>query len=130
MFGELGEKMRRKLNQSGGVIGGILIGAGVITAVGSLIVRGNNSVVLDLLRQIAIWLDSALFWIATGMYSIFYELSSSSVLSTLNLAAASQRLYSLLGIFMLFRLAFSFIKYIVNPDDMEKGTSKFISNLE
>ena len=129
MFGELGEKMRRKLNQKGGVVAGILIGAGVITAVGSLIVRGNNSVVLDLLRQIAIWLDSALFWIATGMYSIFYELSSSSVLSTLNLATASQRLYSLLGIFMLFRLAFSFIKYIVNPDDMEKGTSKFISNL-
>ena len=130
MLGELGEKMRRKLNQKGiGVVGGILIGAGVITAVGSLIVRGNNSVVLDLLRQIAIWLDSALFWIATGMYSIFYELSSSSVLSTLNLATASQRLYSLLGIFMLFRLAFSFVKYIVNPDDMEKGTSKFITNL-
>lgn len=130
MLGELGEKMRRKLNQKGiGVVGGILIGAGVATVVGSLIVRGNNSVVLDILRQIAIWLDSAFFWIATGMYSIFYELSSSSVLSTLNLAAASQRLYSLLGIFMLFRLAFSFIKYIVNPDDMEKGTSKFISNL-
>lgn len=133
MFGELGEKMRRKLNERGiGIISGTLIvvgaTAGVLSA-GSLIARGNNSVVLDILRQIAIWLDSMFFWLSSAMYSIFYELSASSVLSTLNLAAASQRLYTLLGIFMLFRLAFSFIKYIVNPDDMEKGTSKFITNL-
>ncbi len=132
MFGELGEKMRRKLNQRGAIgLVGILTGLGIVAGIytTAVIVKGENNVVLSMLRQIAIWLDTLFTTIASAMYSIFYELSSSSVLSSLNLAAASQRLYSLLGIFMLFRLAFSFIKYIVNPDDMEKGTSKFISNL-
>lgn len=95
----------------------------------SMIVKSVTSSILDLLRIFAIWLDLVVFKLASWAYGIFYELSSSSLLSSLNLAAASQRLYTLLGIFMLFRLAFSFIKYIVNPDDMEKGTSKFITNL-
>ena len=95
----------------------------------SMIVKSVTTSILNLLRIFAIWLDLVVFKLASWAYGIFYELSSSSLLSSLNLAAASQRLYTLLGIFMLFRLAFSFIKYIVNPDDMEKGTSKFITNL-
>lgn len=99
-------------------------------AVGAFVfVSTASSSILGLLRQLAIALDSVVYTLASWSYGIFYELSSSSLLSSLNLASASQRLYTLLGIFMLFRLAFSFIKYIVNPDDMEKGTSKFITNL-
>ncbi len=131
MFGKLGEQMRRKLNQNG-LIGTIAaIGMGIVAAgtIGSIIVTGSTNAILGLLRQIAIWLDTLVFTIASWAYGIFYELSASSLLSSLNLASASQRLYTLLGIFMLFRLAFSFVKYIVNPDDMEKGTSKFITNL-
>ena len=131
MFGKLGEQMRRKLNQNG-LIGTLAaIGIGIVAAgtIGKIIVNGASSSILGLLRQIAIWLDTLVFTIASWAYGIFYELSASSLLSRLNLASASQRLYTLLGIFMLFRLAFSFVKYIVNPDDMEKGTSKFITNL-
>lgn len=131
MFGKLGEQMRRKLNQNGliGTIAAIGIGVVAASSIGSIIVNGASSSILGLLRQIAIWLDTLVFTIASWAYGIFYELSASSLLSSLNLASASQRLYTLLGIFMLFRLAFSFVKYIVNPDDMEKGTSKFITNL-
>ena len=121
MFGKLGEQMRRKLNQNG-LIGTIAaIGMGIVAAgtIGSIIVTGSTNAILGLLRQIAIWLDTLVFTIASWAYGIFYELSASSLLSSLNLASASQRLYTLLGIFMLFRLAFSFVKYIVNPDDME-----------
>ena len=105
-----------------------LVAAGIVAGI-NVIVSGANSSILGLLRQIAISFDSVVYTLASWSYGIFYELSASSLLSSLNLASASQRLYTLLGIFMLFRLAFSFIKYIVNPDDMEKGTSKFITNL-
>lgn len=105
-----------------------LVAAGIVAGI-SVIRSGANSAILGLLRQIAIYLDSVVYTLASWSYKIFYDLSASSLLSSLNLASASQRLYTLLGIFMLFRLAFSFIKYIVNPDDMEKGTSKFITNL-
>lgn len=108
-------------------MGWVLLAA---VAVGAFVfVSEASSSILGLLRQLAIALDSVVYTLASWSYGIFYELSSSSLLSSLNLASASQRLYTLLGIFMLFRLAFSFIKYIVNPDDMEKGTSKFITNL-
>lgn len=131
MFGKLGEKMRRKLNQKGLIGTVLLIGALGVAAwgIGSYIVNGSNSAFLGVLRQLAIWIDTQVYSVASWAYSIFYEVSSSSLLSSLNLASASQRLYTLLGIFMLFRLAFAFIKYIINPDGMEKGTSKLLTNL-
>ena len=124
-------QLRRKFNQKG-LIGTVLLlaAAGVAIYGGvSYIVTSGNSSFLGILRQLAIFIDAQVYSVASWAYSIFYEVSSSSLLSSLNLYGASQRLYTLLGIFMLFRLAFSFIKYIINPDGMEKGTSKFLANL-
>ena len=124
--------MRRKLNQKGIALSTILILG--VAAVGTVAyfnvrVQGVNSQVMHILRRLSMWIDTQVYSIASFAYSIFYELSSSSLLSSLNLASASQRLYTLIGIFMLFRLAFSFVKYIINPEGMEKGTSKLLSNL-
>ena len=114
------------MNQRGGIIA-----FGIVAAIvgAAIYVSTSNQNHLGLLRQFFIWIDTLVYSLSTFAYSIFYEVSSSSLLSSLNLAAASQRLYTLLGIFMLFRLAFSFIKFIINPEGMEKGTSKLLSNL-
>lgn len=124
--------MRKKFNNKGlGFSALLILGAIGVAAytIGSLLVDNINETLYGLLRSLLIWIDTQVYSIAAFAYSIFYELSSSSLLSSLNLASASQRLYTLLGIFMLFRLAFSFVKYIINPEGMEKGTSKLISNL-
>lgn len=124
--------MRKKFNNKGlGFSALLILGAIGVAAytIGSLLVDDINETLYGLLRSLLIWIDTKVYSIAAFAYSIFYELSSSSLLSSLNLASASQRLYTLLGIFMLFRLAFSFVKYIINPEGMEKGTSKLISNL-
>lgn len=124
--------MRKKFNNKGlGFSALLILGAVGVAAytLGSLLVDDINEALYGLLRSLLIWIDTQVYSIAAFAYSIFYELSSSSLLSSLNLASASQRLYTLLGIFMLFRLAFSFVKYIINPEGMEKGTSKLISNL-
>lgn len=124
--------MRKKFNNKGlGFSALLILGAAGVAAytLGSLLVDDINETLYGLLRSLLIWIDTQVYSIAAFAYSIFYELSSSSLLSSLNLASASQRLYTLLGIFMLFRLAFSFVKYIINPEGMEKGTSKLISNL-
>ena len=114
------------MNQRGGIIAFGIVAA---IATAAIFVSSSNQNLLGWLRQFFIWIDIAVYSLSTFAYSIFYEVSSSSLLSSLNLAAASQRLYTLLGIFMLFRLAFSFIKFIINPEGMEKGTSKLLSNL-
>ena len=59
--------MRRKLNQNG-LIGTIAaIGMGIVAAasIGSIIVTGSTNAILGLLRQIAIWLDTLVFTIAS-----------------------------------------------------------------
>lgn len=122
--------MRRKFNQRG--IVGSIIAAGV--AVAGLIAFKlwatiDSRSLYGVLRGISIFFDNMAYGLAALVYSIFYELSSSTLLSSLNLASAAQRLYTLLGIFMLFRLAFAFVKYIINPDDIAKGTSKLLTNL-
>lgn len=121
--------MRRKFNQKGLIgIGTLVVGAAF--GIGAFLwITSKNKSLYDVLRSICIGLDSVVYSVSSWAYSIFYEISSSSLLSSLNLASASQRLYTLLGIFMLFRLAFSFIKYIINPEEMEKGTSKLLTNL-
>ena len=124
-------QLRKKFNQKGLIGTALLLAAAGVAIYGgiSYIVTSGNSSFLGILRQLAVFIDAQVYSVASWAYSIFYEVSSSSLLSSLNLYGASQRLYTLLGIFMLFRLAFSFIKYIINPDGMEKGTSKFLSNL-
>lgn len=122
--------MRRKMNKKGLAGTLLLIGVGVAAFVGyRLVVGSSTGTIYNLLRSICIAIDVQIYSISAFAYSIFYEISSSSLLSSLNLASASQRLYTLLGIFMLFRLAFSFVKYIINPDGMDKGTSKLLTNL-
>lgn len=131
MFGKLGEKMRRKFNQRG-AIGTILLGlaaAGMATWGISFLVTGSNEAILGILRTIGLFIDTQVYSVSSFAYSIFYEVAFDSLLSSLNLTSEAQRLYTLLGIFMLFRLAFAFIKYIINPDGMEKGTSKLLTNL-
>lgn len=124
--------MRRKLNQKG-LVGGLILGAIGVGAIGFLgyryFITGETKAFTNLLRDIGIFFDVLFYGLASRAYSLFYEVSSSSLLSSMNLASASQRIYTLLGIFMLFRLAFSFVKYIINPEGMEKGTSKLLSNL-
>lgn len=129
MFGKLGEIMRRKINQKGALLSTIFIVGAASVLVGKVILDATNSSVYGILRSLCIFIDTQVYSISAFAYSIFYEISSSSILSSLNLSDASQRLYTLLGIFMLFRLAFSFVKYIINPDGMEKGTSKLLTNL-
>ena len=121
---------RKKLNERGSVLGVIgalaLLGGGVGLVIA---VTNQNRSILNFLRLIFLFLDSAVYTVAGWAYSIFYEVSYSSILSSLNLSTAAQRLYTLLGIFMLFRLAFAFVKYIINPDGMEKGSGKLMTNL-
>jgi len=119
---------RKKLNQRGSIVG-ILGTIALITGGIGIAVTASNRGLFNMLRGLFIYIDSMVYKAPGWAYSIFYEVSYSSILSSLNLSTAAQRLYTLLGIFMLFRLAFAFVKYIINPDGMEKGSGKLMTNL-
>ena len=93
---------------------------------------GNNySIFAEIFRGLCSMIDSALFWLINNLYQLFMDIATANVFG--NLAQNfSSRIYTILGLFMLFKVSFSFINYIINPDDMtgrEKGVGNLVKNL-
>ena len=90
-------------------------------------------VVGDLLRTITFFIDDKVYGLIPTIYGLFLNLSQIDLLSGDNnpLSALISRIYVFLGIFMLFRLAFSLLQYMVDPNsfsDSSKGFGKLVTN--
>lgn len=83
----------------------------------------------NILRGIFAGLDwivySLIRWILFGVFDLSNLTTSSGLMNGIY-----RRIYVILGVFMAFKLMFSFFQYIVNPEEMssknEKGASKLI----
>lgn len=87
---------------------------------------------IDVLRWIFFAIDSIVYQAIEQIYNLFIMLSQTTFFSTQNLESFAGRIYVLISIIMAFRLAFSFISYIVNPDqitDKQKGGGKLITSI-
>src|SRR5574344_955492 len=87
---------------------------------------------INVLRWIFFAIDSIVYQAIEQIYNLFIMLSQTTFFSTQNLESFSGRIYVLISIIMAFRLAFSFINYIVNPDqitDKQKGGGKLITSI-
>ena len=76
-------------------------------------------------------LDTTLFNFIGTLYDLLIAISRTSILSQGDIASFATRIEVLLGIFMLFKVSFSLITYIVNPDefsDKSKGFGKLTQN--
>ncbi len=76
-------------------------------------------------------LDTTLFNFIGTLYDLLIAISRTSILSQGDIASFAARIEILLGIFMLFKVSFSLITYVVNPDDFSdksKGFGKLIQN--
>lgn len=84
-----------------------------------------------IMRRFFLSLDSVLFNFIDVLYDLLMSISRTSILTQGEIAQFAQRIELLLGIFMLFKLSFSLITYIVNPDDFsdkQKGFGKLIQS--
>lgn len=76
--------------------------------------------------------DEAVYGIIASVYKLMITIANHQVFQAETFAKFGKRVYALVGIFMLFKLAFSLIRYIVNPDEMKdskKGGKKIIINV-
>lgn len=92
----------------------------------------EESIGMDLIRSIFSALDSAIYSLISLFYNTLMDLANSTFINTSDVSAVSIRIYSLLGIFMLFKVSFSMINFIINPDaisDKDKGGAKLIKNV-
>lgn len=92
---------------------------------------------MELIRRLLVGLlgmiDSVVYNLVDIMYGLLMDIANAtpfgdgSVFETF-----ASRVYALLGLFMLFKVSFSLIKYIVNPDefnDQMKGGKKLVTNI-
>lgn len=85
-----------------------------------------------ILRTIFWFVDKIVYWLIDQVYWLFSMLSEATLFTQDQITSFSNRIYVLVSIIMLFKLGFSFITYIVNPDtitDKQKGGGKLISNV-
>ena len=77
-------------------------------------------------------IDEAIYSIASMIYSLLMYIAESNIFTQETIQSFATRIYVLIGVFMLFKVAFSLINYIVNPDDFtkgERGVNKLVSNV-
>lgn len=87
---------------------------------------------LDGLRNFFIMIDKGVYSLLGTVYEIIISIAENTLFNDTTVSDMANKLYSFIGIFMLFKLSFSLINYIVNPDtitDKEKGGSKIIVNI-
>jgi len=85
-----------------------------------------------LMRQFFFNIDSVIFNFISAIYDLLISIARTSVLSQADIIDMADRIYKLLAIFMVFKVTFSLIMYVVNPDDFSdksKGISKLGTNI-
>lgn len=87
---------------------------------------------LDLVRGLFAGLDNVVYSLISNAYNLLLEIAQFKVFGSEDLKAITGRVYTILGIFMLFKLSFSLINYLINPDsftDKQKGIQHVIVNI-
>lgn len=77
-------------------------------------------------------IDSVVYDLAGWIYGLLIDIARATPFSETVFSDFAGRIYALLGLFMIFKVCFSLIKYIVNPDefnDKAKGGKKMIWNV-
>lgn len=88
--------------------------------------------VVKTLRIIFHWLDSIIFSAIPEVYDLLMKIARTSILTQGDIASMADRIYKLLAVFMIFKVTFSLIMYVVNPDDFmdkSKGVGKLVTNI-
>lgn len=78
------------------------------------------------------YIDRIISWVIVQAYNLFKLIADVGIFNEAAFQMFNRRIYALLSIFMLFKLAFSLITYIVNPDtfsDKSKGFGKLVTNV-
>ena len=85
-----------------------------------------------LMRTFFFNIDKLVYNFISMLYEILINIARTSILSHADLAIVANRVYELLAVFMVFKVTFSLIMYVVNPDDFSdksKGVTKLGTNI-
>ncbi|MBQ8234482.1 MAG: hypothetical protein IJZ36_02720 [Bacilli bacterium] len=90
------------------------------------------------LRTFFAFIDGLIYWLLSAVYGLLIDISKINIFDMSSnggenlIQEISSNIYVLIGVFMLFKLAWSLLQYIIDPDkmmDKSKGGAKIISEL-
>lgn len=88
--------------------------------------------VIQAIRTIFGLIDNVIYGLLANIYDIIMLLPTVDLFRQEFIGDITSRIYTFLGIFMLFKISFSFINFIINPDkfsDNQNGFGKIIGNI-
>ncbi len=94
-----------------------------------MVILSVESVARDALRSLMLSLCNIIYKLISFVYEVFYNLGTARILFDSDVQPIFRKIGLIIGLFMVFRVAFSFIQYVVNPDimfDKQKGIGKII----
>lgn len=80
------------------------------------------------LSGIFLFLDGLVYWFVSQLFAIFEGLAGMQIISQDTYQVVVNRFYVIIGIVMLFYLAYSLLKTMINPDDFNKSVGKIATN--
>lgn len=101
--------------------------------VGSFLKETVGKVVFDLIKMIFFFIDNVIYSFIPTLYKMILYLADINLYDgNAAIAGLVQRVYILVGVFMLFKLSFSMIRYIADPNsfsDNAKGFTSLVKNV-
>ncbi len=91
-----------------------------------------GTMISKIFRLIFFFLDNVVYNLIPKIYDLLITIARTSPLSQASITDMASRIYKLLAVFMIFKVTFSLIMYVVNPDDFSdksKGVSKLVTNI-
>ena len=92
----------------------------------------EESIFMDGVRAFFAMLDRMAYFLITVFYNTISDLASAQLVQSSVINEITSRIYALLSVFMIFRISFSLINYIVDPNqvtDKAKGGGALIKNV-
>lgn len=80
---------------------------------------------MAILYNLLLLLDGVVYDLIDYLYDIFNALAGINIFSQDTYSEIVERIYVILGLFMMFVLAYSLLKAIINPDEFAKGEASF-----
>ena len=89
--------------------------------------------IVDALRSLMLSLCDIIYKLIVFFFEIFMTLGNAQILSEITLSEFYTRVGLILGLFMIFRVTFSLIQYVINPDliaDKQKGLFNIVKRIK
>jgi len=92
----------------------------------------DGNPIVDSARFIFAALDRIIYWVAGLIYDIMKYMATISIFGNEQISQFATKIYGVMGLFMLFKVSFSLLTYIVDPDsfsDKSKGMGTIAKNI-